>query len=712
MCPSDALRAGVHAKDISYTLSRLEDTGALKRKAVYIDKRAAAAAEAAVGSSSAGGADAGTAAGQAATGTVWPLAKTNLLSLCTTRTEVAGAPLSAFEPAQDDVETSLIHRMVRLLAASPHRLLPLYRLRMELAIDGTADRSLWYRLRERAVHEGLIEDVTFQRSRPGAASLGVRRGVRRGIRLLDRSASGAAAGAVIGGVLHVPLLDHTPALQCQSALQAAGAAGVIGATLGPALELHYKHVTKLTNGLLMEHGARRQGEQLGRVKAFRLFATGDVAPASAAQVPTERRELLHPPKGGRAKTMHSERRRQWLLELMQEEAVVAVQTLRPYLQTKHDVATAADSAFAAGEPPPRASAVGGAEAIGSAAPCGPLAPTLSAPGTLAVSASPAVGAAATCTTVALSAPTPALPGEARGGQQPLQLDRPTAVKLDNLTVSRLVDKLVAEGRLVRLTAPHPSSAAPGSSSTVREGAADAAAAAAGEAAEPSGIQLVALPGVAADGPEVAELLRGLPAGKCWRGYNTKFQADRVPEFQSVMAARKRRLVIATSHAPKGGGGRRGSRTAVGLEGVGAAEGPGPGSTSLARRGDADADASPEHIDLSIYDFPDGQVRVPDARAPTPPRPHASTPTLPSCSPTPMPCVPRAVCRPRRRRPDELSAGLRAGPRVPGAAPARDPHRDRISPPLRRRRPHCPRRAAAVAPLARLPAHLRPRRDAA
>ena len=218
-----------------------------------------------------------------------PILKTNLVTLLALRPDIPMAPLTAYK-GHSHGDGGLLERMVQLLAASPHGLLPFFKLRIDLGIATREDKGVWNRLKERALQDGLIEEVSFTVGGAsftvGGAAAGAAAGalggaagavpdasgyrpraVRRGIRLVRRTRPDSVDGsgeASSSSSAPPALLDHAPLLQMQSHLELARSAGMLGVSFKEKLLLHPKHVTKRIVDLVDAHGVLRRSEQLGR----------------------------------------------------------------------------------------------------------------------------------------------------------------------------------------------------------------------------------------------------------------------------------------------------------------------------------------------------------------------------------------------------------------------------------------------------------------
>jgi hypothetical protein len=91
--------------------------------------------------------------------------------------------------------------MVQLLAASPHGLLPFFKLRIDLGIATREDKGVWNRLKERALQDGLIEEVSFTvgGAAAGAANADSRREAGRSLSA-DECSAELSRERLLGGM--------------------------------------------------------------------------------------------------------------------------------------------------------------------------------------------------------------------------------------------------------------------------------------------------------------------------------------------------------------------------------------------------------------------------------------------------------------------------------------------------------------------------------
>jgi hypothetical protein len=76
--------------------------------------------------------------------------KTNLVTLLALRPDIPISTLTVYK-GHSHGDGGLLERMVQLLAASPHGLLPFFKLCIDLGIATREDKWVWNRLKERAL---------------------------------------------------------------------------------------------------------------------------------------------------------------------------------------------------------------------------------------------------------------------------------------------------------------------------------------------------------------------------------------------------------------------------------------------------------------------------------------------------------------------------------------------------------------------------------
>ena len=371
------LSTGVPANKLAYTLFQLESDHAIHREPVYVDVYPGRG-------------------GHGHYKNVAPMTRTNLVTLSALRAPPVGIDLSQYS-GHEVREATLLEQMVRVLAASPMAMLPIYRVRQELEITHSGgNKAVWGRLKSRALQEGIIEEVRFKVHKAAgsdsAAAFGTtaHQAVRQGIRLVRRWAAASDGDPTIGGVAFPSLIDHSAMLQVQTMLQAAANTGFLAHSFSGALHLHPKHASKRIKHLVAAHGVTKQPEQSGRAKAYRLFAghvaagagsdagqdagadgvatlsskavapnalptavsasasTTSVAGAAVGEMAISS-EVVKTEVGGQGgggqgggssgKTMQSVQRLRWLMDLLRQESVLPVEVLRPFLQLKGKVDT-------------------------------------------------------------------------------------------------------------------------------------------------------------------------------------------------------------------------------------------------------------------------------------------------------------------------------------------------------------------------------------
>jgi hypothetical protein len=134
-------KAEIPANNLAYTLSMLEIECVIVREAVWISTASLRTDPAAT--------------------TTPPLPpsfnkyvnlilKTNLVTLLALRPDIPISTLTVYK-GHSHGDGGLLERMVQLLAASPHGLLPFFKLCIDLGIATREDKWVWNRLKERAL---------------------------------------------------------------------------------------------------------------------------------------------------------------------------------------------------------------------------------------------------------------------------------------------------------------------------------------------------------------------------------------------------------------------------------------------------------------------------------------------------------------------------------------------------------------------------------
>ena len=243
------------------------------------------------------------------------LIKTNWVALNALREPAtAAAPLEEFEESGHTADgggvghdADLAQRLVSLLSRAPYRLLPTFRLRIALGLEGKGrPQNVWLALKNQLVAQGTIEEVRFGGIRGAGGSNSFLRGQpgkrtqRIGVRLL------IAPGEALRG--NPPRVSLPPLVQVSDLISASGTKGCVVSDLRD-LVLHPKHLVRILEDLHIEHGFLRRPEQLGRTKAWRYFAPGteadDVVAAKDAQRGHRKQAV---PKGTQGRTIHHEQR--------------------------------------------------------------------------------------------------------------------------------------------------------------------------------------------------------------------------------------------------------------------------------------------------------------------------------------------------------------------------------------------------------------------
>ena len=276
---------GIPANKLAYQLSMLEMDYVMRRQAVIVKlPKGGGGAAVVVRSTDADGegadADDVDTAGStsAAAGSSLPLGRkgnaglsmlrTNLLMLPALRqgeAQTTAAPLAQYAKGNGD-QDSLLSQMVGMLSRAPYQRLPLVRLRRALHLIGKGEAThTWRRLKAYALATGIIAEARYRVSVGVRADGTPRIGTRHALRLLSQP-------AVLSSTL-TPLLDQPPMQQILNELSSAGTSGVLVSGFS-SLQLHPKHITKLTSAVVADFGASSRPEQIGRSRAHRYFAPG------------------------------------------------------------------------------------------------------------------------------------------------------------------------------------------------------------------------------------------------------------------------------------------------------------------------------------------------------------------------------------------------------------------------------------------------------